>query len=79
MQIRAKIDDATPKLELNTTNNRITIANPIAGEIQLYISATDTSTINWVSGVYDLELVSPSGDVTRLVEGTVSISREVTR
>jgi len=79
MQIRAKIDDVTPKLELNTTNNRITIANPIAGEIQLYISATDTSTINWVSGVYDLELVSPSGDVTRLVEGTVSISREVTR
>jgi len=63
MQIRAKIDDVTPKLELNTTNNRITIANPIAGEIQLYISATDTSTINWVSGVYDLELVSPSGDV----------------
>ena len=78
MHIRGKLEDTTTLLELTTENGRILITNPTIGEIKLYISATDTSSIKWIAGVYDLEMISGS-DVIRLVEGKVSVTKEVTR
>lgn len=48
-------------------------------EVQLSVPAAATAAIDWVSGRYDLELTDPLGGVTRLIEGTVTVSPEVTR
>jgi hypothetical protein len=77
-QIRAEIDADAVLLSMTTENGGITIT-PLAGQIELYISADDTAEISWASGVWDLELVLADGDVVRLVKGRVRVSREVTR
>jgi len=49
-----------------------------SGAIGVYISAYSSSLLNFDKAVYDLELVS--GDyVTRLMEGYVNLSKNVTR
>lgn len=78
MQIRETIDSATVLASLTTENGGIALGGA-AGTIDLYISAVDTAAYTWVTGVYDIELIAPSGDVIRRVAGSVSVSPEVTR
>jgi len=52
--------------------------SPSLGTIGVYISAVTSSTLNFDTAVYDLELQSGSV-VTRLLQGTIKLSREVTR
>lgn len=78
MHMRVSQDEATPFLTLTTENGRIALGGAL-GTITLSITATDTSTIAENAGVYDLELVSSGGVVTRLLEGEVLLSKEVTR
>jgi hypothetical protein len=78
MHIRAKQADATPLLTLTTENSRITLGG-IAGTTDLFISNDGTTAITWTAGVWDLEIEHPSGDVTRLAEGSIAVSKEVTR
>lgn len=78
MQIRASKEDPTILLELTTENGRMTLGGA-NGEINLFIAAGDTEAITWTAGVYDLELEDGAGIVTRLVEGKVAVSLEVTR
>lgn len=77
MQVRKKYGSATTLLSLTTENGGITLGG-VAGTITLYISAMDTSAIDWTAGVYDLELVSAGGLVKRLLQGTIKVSPEVT-
>jgi len=49
------------------------------GTILATISATATQSLAIQEGVYDLELESAGGVVTRLLQGRATISREVTR
>lgn len=54
------------------------------GYVSLLISHAETEQDSWarrakVGGVWDLELVDPTGVVTRLVMGAVMISEDVTR
>jgi hypothetical protein len=49
-----------------------------AGTITLTIAASATALFTWWTAVYDLILTDSSGNVTRLLEGTVSISPGVT-
>lgn len=46
--------------------------------ITLALSAAVTAAFTWTKGVYDLELVSSTGRVTRILSGTVTLSKEVT-
>lgn len=78
MQVRSEVESETPLLSLTTENDRITLGGA-AGTIDLYVSDEDTADITWADGVYDLEIEHPSGEVTRLAEGSVSVSPEVTR
>jgi hypothetical protein len=78
MQIRGKITDAAPLVELTTENGGITLGDA-AGTIDLFISHTDTTGFDWAAGVYDLELITPGGDVIRRIYGAVSVIPEVTR
>ncbi len=77
MHMRETLEAADPFLTLTTENAGITFGG-VAGTIQLLASATQTTAITATSGVYDLELVS-GANVTRLLEGLVIISPEVTR
>lgn len=78
MQVRATLEAATALIELTTANGRITLGGS-AGTITITISATDSAALTAGRGVYDLELVSGSGIVTRLLQGVATISRNVTR
>ncbi len=78
MQVRAEVESETVLLSLTTENDGITLGGS-AGTIDLYVADEDTAAIDWDSGVFDLEIEHPSGEVTRLAEGSVSVSPEVTR
>lgn len=77
MMIRESVDASSAFITLTTENGGITLGGA-AGTITLSISATATAAITQSQGVYDLELVVGS-IVTRLLEGSVAISKEVTR
>ncbi len=47
--------------------------------IQLDITAEVTTAWDWVAAVYDIEIVSPEGAVTRVLQGSVKVDPEVTR
>jgi tRNA threonylcarbamoyladenosine modification (KEOPS) complex Pcc1 subunit len=77
MQVRRTVDSATPLITLTTENGRIFIGGN-DGLITLIISAADTAALT-SSGVYDLEIISASGLVSRVIQGTFTLSPEVTR
>lgn len=79
MQIRRTLESSTPMISLTTENNRLVI-NPGDANNQVTITLTDeeTSTLT-TSGVYDLEIESPDGVVSRVLQGAVTLSLEVTR
>jgi hypothetical protein len=83
MQIRKYVDSATAIATLTTENLstfRITLGNPdpVDGTITLFMRAEDTRAII-TSGVYDIEIISPSNEVDRILEGDFILSKEVTR
>ena len=80
MQVRAKIKDTTPILDLTTENDGITIT--VGAEkttLAIYANAATTAAITASKGIYDLELIDTSGDVYRLMSGSITVSKEVTR
>lgn len=76
MAIKDKLGGTVLK-SLTTENSGITI-NTTDKTITITISATDTTAFTWKKGVYDLELVSPTGVVTQLLSGSVALVFEVT-
>lgn len=62
---------------LTTENGGISIDNT-QKRIVLTISATATAGFTWKAGVYDLEMVSPGGEIKALIYGAVSVTPEVT-
>lgn len=78
MQVRSEIESPVVLLALTTEDGGIALGGA-AGTVDLYVSDEDTAAITWTAGVYDLEIVHPSGEVTRLIQGSVSVSPEVTR
>jgi hypothetical protein len=77
MQVRRTVDSSTVLISLTTENGRVSLGGP-SGIIELNISAADTATITG-SGVYDLEVISPNGIVSRIIQGDFTLSQEVTR
>lgn len=78
MQVRAEVESPTVLLSLTTENGGLTLGGA-AGTVDLYVSDEDAGAITWDAGVWDLEVVHPSGEVTRLAQGSVAVSPEVTR
>ena len=78
MQVRSEVESPDALLELTTVNGGIVLGGAL-GTIDLYVSDEDTGAITWDGGVWDLEIVHPGGEVTRLAQGSVSVSPEVTR
>lgn len=55
----------------------ITLGGPL-GTVTLEIPASATAAFTWWTGVYDLLLTDPTGFVTRLLSGSVSVCPGVT-
>ena len=78
LHIREDRADTTTIAELTSTGGDIAISTTDA-KITITIAAADTAALDFETAVYDLELESAGGEVTRLVEGQVTLCREVTR
>lgn len=79
MQIRTTVESLDVIKELSTENAGIIFLNSSQGLFQLFISANDTSSFDFNNAVYDLEMTASNGDIFRLIEGRVVISKGVTR
>lgn len=78
MQVRETYSSSSTIVSL-TNGSGITLGGA-AGTIAILISATTTAALTApFSGVYDLELVSAGGVVTRLLQGAATVTPEVTR
>jgi hypothetical protein len=77
MQVRRTVDSATVLVTLTNSNGGI-ILGGVDGTIEITISAADTALLT-SSGVYDLEIVSGTGVVSRVLQGEWRLSPEVTR
>jgi hypothetical protein len=78
MMLRPSAASETITITLTTENGRITLGGT-AGTIDLLISAADTAAITAGRYLYDLELISAGGIVTRLIQGIATVSAEITR
>lgn len=79
LAVRETYASVSTILSLTTENGGITLGGS-AGTITLSATATTTAALTApFSGVYDLEVVSGGGVVTRLLEGSATVSPEVTR
>lgn len=78
LQARVDVEDSEVILSLTTSNGGITLGGS-AGTISLDQSATQTALLPSGTYVYDLELIASNSAVTRLVQGELLISPEVTR
>lgn len=77
MQIRSKQSSSTVILEV-TSDDYITVGDT-DGEIYIEIPASVTEDLDFTRAVYDLEMISSGGIVTRLIQGDITLSKEVTR
>lgn len=78
MQIRENIDDTTPLVSLTSGAGDITISLTDA-RITVIVATAITETLDFVEGVYDLEMVDVNDEATRILEGKVTLRDEVTR
>jgi Na+/serine symporter len=77
LQVRQAYYSDDPIISL-VSGSGITIGGS-AGTIDILIAASATSAFPAGNHVYDLEIVSPSNIVDRLIEGTFNVTPEVTR
>jgi len=56
-----------------------TVSNTIGGTITIILTDTQTRSITAGRYVYDVEITSSGGEVTRVLEGQVEVTPEVTR
>lgn len=87
MDVRAADDispatPGTPIVQLTTANSRITLGG-VLGTVALALTAAVTAALAPTPPggyyIYDLELVSAGGVVTRLLQGKTFVPAEVTR
>ena len=78
LQARVDAEDTETVLSMTTSGGGITLGGA-AGTITLDQSATQTAAITAGTYIYDLEMVAGGGTVTRLIQGELIVSAEVTR
>lgn len=78
MDLRENPDATNPLITLTLANSRIALGGT-AGTVILTISASDTASLQAGDGVFDLEIANDGGNVYRLLEGTYSVRRNVSR
>jgi len=82
MMARNDYGDVTPVISLSTAaplSGIAIVGDGSAGQFTITMTAAATAILNFSSLKYDLEAVSGAGVVTRLLEGTITLSKEITR
>lgn len=77
MQVRPTVEATNTLLSL-TTGNGITLGG-VLGTVSITATAAQMTAIQAGKHVYDVELVSAGGVVTRIIEGKFIVKAEVTR
>lgn len=79
MQVRRTIDSNSVLVYLTTENGGLQI-NPGTkiNELRIFMSDSVTASID-SSGVYDIEIEDVTGSVSRILQGSFTLSPEVTR
>jgi hypothetical protein len=77
MQLRSLPNDSIAVLTLTDTNG-ITIDGP-SGTLAVHATAQQTGAVIAGPYYYDLEITSPTGVKTRIVQGELNVNAEVTR
>ena len=67
---------ADPFITLTTENGGLVFGGA-SGTIDPFLSDEETSALTVLKGIYNLKLFTPSGSAVRLLEGPVTVSREV--
>ena len=79
MMIKKRKSDASGVAIFNKTNSNAEIAlGGAAGTITIDIGGADTANMDFDWGYYDIELTDGSSNITRLLEGKVRLSKQVT-
>lgn len=76
MQVRPDAESTTTLLDLTSAGGDMTLNS--SGVIVVTVSATNTAALAR-GGVYDLEIEDAGGVVERVIEGTFTLHKEVTR
>jgi hypothetical protein len=78
LQLRSLPSDANAVLTLSTANGDITVTGA-NGEFAVHATAAQTRVIDEGTYYYDIEITSPGGIITRLAQGQIVVTPEVTR
>jgi hypothetical protein len=77
MQIRTSYESSSTVVSLTSSSGIVITA--ATGLLTINITSTQTAALTPGTYVYDLEITSGAGVVTRLIQGSVMVSAEVTR
>jgi hypothetical protein len=77
MHIRQTLASSDIIMDLTTANGRLTFGGD-TGVVTMTLTAVETATI-LTDGVYDLEFVTSATSASRWLEGSLILSKEVTR
>jgi hypothetical protein len=78
-QMRENINSTTVLKQLTSAPNQGIVIDNTNKIITITISAADTTTFDFSSAVYGLELTSGTGEVFPLITGTISLVKEIVR
>ena len=79
MQIRKDVDSDIVIAEFSSATGEFTIEDAAAGAFVLEIEPTITRDMTFTEAVYDIECTYPDERISRIIEGLVVLSKEVTR
>jgi hypothetical protein len=72
--IRDEYNDPEPIVELECS-----VYDAANGKIRIQLSAAETAELSFTRAYYDIEIESPTGVVTRVLQGIVALSLEATK
>ena len=78
MHLRESSDSSSTLIELTNGNGRITLGQSDPNII-LELTAGDTASLDFDYAFYDLEVVSSSATVSKVLRGSVKLIREFTK
>lgn len=79
LQVRRNERDSVSLLTATTSNGLISIPDPTNGEVIVNVPDEITKLLDFDCGVFELQVISPGGEVTRLIKAEVELSLGVNR
>jgi hypothetical protein len=75
-QVRESFDSPSVLYEWSTEAGNAIVST---GKVEVVVNPDVSAAWTWRVGRYDIELTNPAGKVARISQGSVKVSREVTR